>query len=252
MLPRARSPSSEVFAPLDSLAHLLASDSKDQNEIRNNLVAFRRLIQKKLRVAYQDTEELAHEAIHDFLKTVRSRPSELSLVSGKYLWGIAKNRLADSFRKTKGLVPIDEAGMDEPTIGSKPFLEATLEFSERERLLSLQLYSHQVLGRLSDRAKEALGRDILKILEVVHLCAASAGSVDAAFKEAAEELVAQNILTEYSRRNIKVRLNRRADLRRELGMPSMQSPVLVNGLSQELSRPQLLSTSEERNSSNEE
>lgn len=219
-MPNRSRPSSQANDPaLDELAGLLASSSSDAERIEACCKRLRVLISRKYGVPYRETEDIVQQTVECFLEELQKPNVKAEVVSGKYLWGIARNR---HFDRLRGLMKSEAAPRDqasEETMGSVPFDEAKDAFEDKQEAISLHLMAHQLLKRLGEDAKAVLGKDIAKILETMQLMASHMPSGKAALSAVAAQLIEDGVLTQKTTRNIKKRLQLQPELRRALSMP---------------------------------
>lgn len=208
---------------LDELAQLLASGSQDATAISERTKKFRRLLCHKYGMPFWETEDVVHEAVAGFLESVHAPGATRRVVTGKYLWTIARNRYIDGIRKTSRLEPLNLDGSEEPNRGSVAYDDAKNAYEEKQKVVSLHLFMYQVGEQFTERTKALLGRDLTAIVQAMQLSAAVAPTVTVALREAAAQLVSDGVLTKKNTKNIKKRLVERADLRLELSMPPLES-----------------------------
>jgi len=203
---------------LDELAHLLATSSTDSCRMEAGCKQLRLRMSRKLGVPFYDTEDIAQDAITSFLEEVRKSPGNEKIVNGAYLWVIARNRFNDRLRAQPPSAEVPLDALEDHTLEGLWFDECQRIHDEKQGAMSLQLMAYGVLRRQAAKARSVLGKDLTRILDVVHLVASHASSPRAALSTAAAVLVEEGVLTQRTTRNLRKRLHLQPELRRELPM----------------------------------
>ena len=219
-MPNRSRPSSQANDPaLDELADLLASSSSDAERIEACCKRLRVLISRKYGVPFREAEDIVQQTVECFLEELHKPTVKAEIISGKYLWGIARNRHFDRLRMLMRSEGADLHQASEETSGSIPFDAAKEAYEDKHEAISLHIMAHQLLKRLGEDAKAVLGKDITKILETMQLMASHMPSSMTALSAVAAQLIEDGVLTHKTVRNINKRLKSRPDLRRVLSMP---------------------------------
>jgi DNA-directed RNA polymerase specialized sigma24 family protein len=219
-MPNRSRPTSQANDPsLDELARLLASSSSDTVRIEACCKRLRVLISRKYGVPFYETEDIVHQTIESFLEELQKSAAKAEIISGRYLWGIARNRHFDRLRMLMKSETSDLDQSKEDIQGSIPFAKAKHAYEDKQEAISLHIMAHRILKRLGEDAKAVLGKDITKILETMQLMASHMPSSGAALSAVAAQLIEDGVLTPKTTRNIKKRLQLQPELRRALSMP---------------------------------
>jgi len=219
-MPKCRSPNSRQTS-LDELAALLASGTLDGARFQAGYETLRRRLRTGLGIPYFETEDPAMTGIASFLAEVQKDPGNEAIATGAYLWTVTKNRHFDGLRKlkakpaTESLEAMDDHQQDRTVLDS-----CRSAYEDRQGALSLQLHAISVLDRHARHSKDLLGGQLEAVLRDVHLAASSSDSVDSALHLAAAMSCERGVLGGQKTRNLRVRLGRQPELRRELSMPA--------------------------------
>ena len=246
-MPNSKSPQSKPLSPLDELAKLLAKkphelQEADAEHLEKQVKWLRvNVFSRKFGVPPQEAADLTQETIIQFLEEVHARPDASGIANGRYLRIIARNRFNDYLRhlhrhpSVEGFADAsgdDEA--DEHAIERIPgYLSACHDaFNDRQGAQSLQMHAISVLRRLAaTNGGHLLQGRFEKIVMTMPLVASQSDSADSAIHARAAVLLEQGVLGGKHTRNLRVRLDRQPELRRELSSPQRVPKATKSGSS---------------------
>lgn len=223
--PRTRKSVTTLDEAAAYLAELARLPPKEANKVTADSAAqmlgvgrlLRKRLSKKGGVPPQDTADLAQEVIIGFIAAIKRHPNDDDRVTGKYLSRIAQYKVADYVDLRANAPTHQEFDVNEIEKDSV-FRDRCIRAHEDKQLVRiLQQRAHDLLQREAARDKPLLGGQIERVVQVMYLVSANAETVDSALKDAADLSIQLGYLGGRQTRNLRVRMSRQAELRRELG-----------------------------------